>query len=170
MVHLLAEINCRYATTSGPENRSAMSIHILFVCTGNTCRSQMAHAMAEALVKHYNWPVCCASAGIRTTPNMPTTAEALAVLSEQGISWQGHSQQLTAEMLMAAQVVWVMTEEHKAFANDLLLDVPIAQRPQLALLADTEVPDPLGKGLDAYAALFRFLQVLLPQRLSALVS
>ncbi len=146
-----------------------MTTHILFVCTGNTCRSQMAQAIAQQLASQYAWPISCTSAGIRAIAGEATTVEARKVLNQHGIHWQGSSQLLTTEALLTADHVWVMTPEHLAFAQGLLLNKAPSQWPKMRLLAPEEVPDPLGCGYDAYVHLYAYLRDLLPGSLKALV-
>lgn len=129
----------------------------------------MAQAMAEQIIIQQCWPVECTSAGIRATAGAPTTPEAVDVLNEQGIDWQGTSQPLSVELLQQADVVWVMTEEHRQVAQQLSVSLAVQQRPDISLLAQQEVPDPLGRGRPAYDQLQLFFQSLLPQRLRALV-
>lgn len=129
----------------------------------------MAQAMAEQIIGQYQLPLSCASAGVRATLGEPTTEEAVAVLKAQGIAWQGRSQPLSVELMQQADVVWVMTDEHRLVAQQLSASLARQQRPDITLLAQQEVPDPLGCGRPAYEQLQLFLQSLLPQQLKALV-
>lgn len=129
----------------------------------------MAQAMAEQIIAAQGWPITCASAGIRATTGEPATLEGIEVLSEQGINWQGTSQQISVELLQQADVVWTMTDEHQQVAQQLAATIEPAQRPTIALLGSQEVPDPLGCGRQAYVQLQQYLQSLLPQRLRALI-
>ena len=69
-----------------------MSNNILFVCSGNTCRSPMAAYIAAA-VKEAQFPesdFCFDSAGIATSDGFPATDHAIEALSEWGIDMSGH--------------------------------------------------------------------------------
>ena len=63
-----------------------MKRRVLFLCTGNSCRSQMAEAMVNSRL-HDRWEAV--SAG--TQPAEQVHPKAVAVLSEMGIDWRGHS-------------------------------------------------------------------------------
>lgn len=93
---------------------------ILFVCTGNVCRS----AMGEALLRHdlaaagVDLPV--ASAGTHATGTSPATGHGTAVLAERGIDLTGHrSTRLDADALAVADLVVAMTREHEAAVGRL---------------------------------------------------
>ncbi|MBN2537610.1 arsenate reductase ArsC [candidate division WOR-3 bacterium] len=60
-----------------------MTLRILFVCTGNSCRSQMAEAFCRALGKD----VECASAGAE--PSAEIQPDTIAVMKETGIDISG---------------------------------------------------------------------------------
>ena len=57
----------------------------LFVCSGNTCRSQMAEALARHLFASSKF----ISAGTKAIANQPTSRHAVTLLLERGIAWQG---------------------------------------------------------------------------------
>lgn len=142
---------------------------ILFLCTGNTCRSQMAHAMSKQWAKVHKLNVEIESRGIRAKFGEPTTKEALLVLSKAQINWQGTSQQLTIEDLEWADLVLGMTQEHLDAAIGLGADLLQASAPLYQLLAyQDELVDPLNGGLARYEQLYDKLQVLIPKRLAAI--
>jgi protein-tyrosine-phosphatase len=149
----------------------------------------MAHAMAQQWVLANNMSIQIVSRGIRANTGDPTTAEALLVLAEAKIQWQGTSQQLSITDLKWADDVWGMTQEHLDFAASLGADLGTElgaglgtelgtelgagldqeRAPNYQLLAAThELVDPLNAGLAAYEELFRSLQELLPNRLGAI--
>jgi len=129
----------------------------------------MAHALAVQMVKQEDMAIDLASCGIRAQAGAATTAEAIIILAQQDINWQGTSQPLSAEDLMWADHVWVMTEEHLQFVQALAANNPPQTLPQIELLAGgDEVLDPLGLGLEIYQSLYFELVDLLPKRLAAL--
>ncbi|MDB9753611.1 hypothetical protein OAB29_05605 [Oceanospirillaceae bacterium] len=142
---------------------------ILFLCTGNTCRSQMAHAMSKQWVKLQKLNVDIKSRGIRAKFGEPTTKEALLVLSKAQINWQGTSSQLLLEDLDWADLVLGMTQEHLDVAIELGAGLLQDYAPLYQLLAyQDELVDPLNCGLARYQELYDKLQVLLPKRLAAI--
>jgi protein-tyrosine-phosphatase len=142
---------------------------LLLLCTGNTCRSQMAHAMAQQWSQLHGDRVALESRGIRANAGDATTEEALIVLVAANINWLGTSQRLSIADLDWADDVWGMTQEHIEFAQALGTDLSPHSQPRYQLLAvERELADPLGSGIEAYQDLFVTLQELIPKRLSAI--
>ncbi len=127
---------------------------ILFVCTGNTCRSPMAERLFNDMVCKAGMGsmVCASSAGLAAFDGMKATDEAFAVMLAQGIDIRSHhAKQLTKEAVSDADIILGLTDNHagtmrRAFAahKDKIFSVGEYVGTQL------QVQDPFGQGLDAY--------------------
>jgi protein-tyrosine phosphatase len=130
---------------------------ILFVCTGNTCRSPLAEALAKKLLSDRLgcsvgelpgrgfWVV---SAGVAASAGSPAAAESIAVAEELGCDLGNHeSRPVNPQLLAAADDVVAMTWSH---AHALASRYPgIGPTPTL-LCGEEDLDDPIGSGLGVY--------------------
>jgi protein-tyrosine phosphatase len=133
--------------------------HVLFVCTGNTCRSPLAAgALLEALGAARDH-VRISSAGIVAEDGRPATRESVEVAARDGVDLRGHRSQPAAPALVrAADLILVMEPLHRSHVlslgadparTHLLSEWPEPGEPGLT------VPDPFGGSREAYEETWR---------------
>ena len=128
---------------------------ILFVCTGNTCRSPMAEAIARrALSGRPGWKVV--SAGIGAINGQPASPNSVTAARALGLDLSGHrSQMLTARLVDEADYIFGLTHGH---ADSIALLYPHAGEKTFVLREfdetldpyERDILDPIGGPLDAY--------------------
>ena len=136
------------------------SCRIVFICTGNTCRSPLAAALCRKLLANR---LGCSqaelagrgfvvqSAGLAAIFGAEATPEAVAVATAHGADLGEHkSQSLSLEMLVWADHLLTMTQGHLRLLECLELEV--GPRPRLLSPQGIDVDDPLGGGPEVYQA------------------
>lgn len=88
---------------------------VIFVCTGNTCRSPMAAAIAAKRATEEGSHVQFMSAGLAAADGQSASLNAAVVCDELGLDLSAHrSQQLTADMLNGCDMIVCMSRSHLA--------------------------------------------------------
>lgn len=133
---------------------------ILFVCTGNTCRSPMAEGALRMLIeKQRPGQVCVLSAGTHAATGYPATLYAI----EAAKVWncdlsKHHSQPLTERLIEQADLIFCMTAEHARAV--VKMDDRAADKTYLVKnfpdqrLTGEPVDDPIGQSLSEYNRTF----------------
>ncbi len=127
---------------------------ILFVCTGNTCRSPMAEAIARSMIEHnraagQGGEVTVLSAGTNAASGAPASIETAAALRSLGIEPAEHrSRPLTRQLVAEADVIYTMAGWHRE--SVLALAPTAASRTWVLDPEGQDVPDPVGLPQDVY--------------------
>jgi protein-tyrosine-phosphatase len=123
-------------------------MRVLFVCSGNTCRSPLAEVIASTLFGS-DGRRSFESAGIDAVDQAPASRGAVAVALECGLDLSGHrSRRVTKDMIARADEVYAMTTPQL----ETLVRLDSAAALEILLLdpSGAEIADPAGGDLQRY--------------------
>ncbi len=124
-------------------------MNILFVCTGNTCRSPMAAALFNKIATEKDLDVRIESAGIFAEEGTPASTEAIVVMKEYDIDLLGHhAQSINSELIEKSDLILTMTAAHKMLLEQYA-DGKVFTVSEYADL-DDDINDPYGGDVEEY--------------------
>lgn len=150
--------------------------HVLFVCTGNTCRSPMA----EGLFRHAlagRDDIKVSSAGVFASKGGHASTETQKILRKRNIALDSfQSRPVTESIVRDATHIFAMTEGHLAhleerfptYSKKFYLLREFASANEKRIIKD--VPDPIGLGMEAYEEVAQVIEKALPSILACVES
>ena len=159
---------------------SSQPFRVLFVCTGNTCRSPMAEAIARRIAEERGWTqIEIASAGVSTLTGLPASEGAIRAAGAHDLDLTDHeSAQLTRERVERADLILGMTPSHREAAESVGGEGKTALLGAFAAGREDEdggrwgVPDPFGGDEVVYREAFESIERMVRRvmdRLEAIV-
>ena len=131
---------------------------VVFVCTGNTCRSPLAEGLMRRHLAEQlgvqddeleSRGVIVASAGLAASPGSPASAQTAELLRERGISIDQHSAQpLSEHLVRQADLLIALTQGHKQSILEVWPEA--SSRVTLVDKEQRDISDPIGGSLEVY--------------------
>ena len=139
------------------------SVKILFVCTGNICRSPLAEVMARRLSPGRG--ITFVSAGTYAIAGDPASRTGAAAAARIGLDLSGHrARPLTSSLVADAEHIFGMEQEHVDAVRALDASAPV----ELLLPDGSGVPDPYGADVPVYLHIYDMIRRGLEARLADL--
>lgn len=133
------------------------AMRIMFVCTGNSCRSPMADLYFNDLCRRANRPdIDACSAGICAWDGDRISRQAAAVMSANGIDASNfRSTRFTPALARECDLLVAMSASHRA----AMAEIAPSEAGKIRLLLETaDVPDPFGGSVEQYEQVFESMR------------
>ncbi len=134
---------------------------ILFVCTGNTCRSVLAHYYGALLADQKKMPLEFFSVGLSAHKSIVQPPIVAQLLEKEGVRGFSHIPvRLTSELAEGADLILCMTAVHRDRVKE---SYPSAAEKTFTMmdyagLGDYDIPDPYGRGDRFYVKIFALIK------------
>jgi glycine hydroxymethyltransferase len=144
---------------------------VLFVCTGNICRSPIAEGLFRRLLGNRK-EIQVASAGVHAVQGQPPSLYAVQVCEEEGVDISGlRSQPITAALVDRATHIFAMTGAHletirMLFPQGAEKSFLLREFEEPGTTVWRDVPDPIGLGREVYEDCARIIKNALPSVLA----
>jgi len=151
-------------------------VRILFVCTGNSCRSPMAEGFFK---KYLAEKLCCpvdlleekgykvSSAGTIGFVGLAASDEAIRACGAQGIDISKHrSRAIGRHLIDESDVIFVLAKVHR----DAVIEIsPQAADKCLLLADDRDIADPIGQSQQVYDKCAEYIEQAVKKRIGEMV-
>ena len=123
---------------------------ILFVCTGNTCRSPMAEGLFNCLAKESGLNYTAKSAGLFVMPGSKVSQNSVTAMAEEGIDISGHiPAQINLDLINESDLILTMSESHKQAIQTVAPKATVCTLSEYAG-EESDISDPFGGSEQVY--------------------
>ena len=147
---------------------------VLFVCTGNTCRSPLAEVLARKLAAERGLTnVTFASAGTGALDGAPANDASILVGIERGVDLSRHrARSLTPQLIAEGTLILALSSSHIAAIQRIVPNANVQLLDEYASNGERHrsIPDPFGGDLEEYRATADALESILPGVIDRLIA